>query len=122
MKLAGLARQVSLLVTTCGDNNIKLATTKPARGVACPCASEQSTHEHSLFAPQSTNNDVNTQLINRHDVCLLSETWTNVRCDLSLPGYNYKAIHRTIKKRGTVRDSGGLLLHFKSELKDAVEI
>ena len=63
-----------------------------------------------------------TQLINGHDVCLLSETWTNERCDLHLPGYNYKAIHRTIKKRGTVRDSGGLLLYFKSELKDAVDI
>ena len=55
-------------------------------------------------------------------MCLLSETWTNERCDLHLPGYNYKAIHRTIKKRGTVRDSGGLLLYFKSERKDAVEI
>ena len=39
-----------------------------------------------------------TQLINRHDVCSLSETWTNESCDLHLPGYNYKAIHRTIKE------------------------
>ena len=55
-------------------------------------------------------------------MCLLRETWTIESCDLHLPGYNNKAIHRTIKKRGTVRDSGGLLLYFKSELKDAREI
>ena len=54
-------------------------------------------------------------------ISYISETWTNEKCDLGLhlPGYNYMAIHRTIKKRGTVRDSGGLLLYIKSELRDA---
>ncbi len=60
--------------------------------------------------------------INKYDVCLLNETWTNDACDLILPGYSYKAIHRTNKKAGTVKDSGGLLVYYKSELDKGIEI
>ena len=57
-----------------------------------------------------------------HLLCLLNETWSNDTYDLDLPGYNYKAIHRSKKRPGTVKDSGGLIVYYKTELDKAIEI
>ena len=47
-----------------------------------------------------------------YDIIILTETWTNIKCDLCLPNYNYFSIHRPRPTRAK-RDFPNLLSLYK---------
>lgn len=70
---------------------------------------------------QRSNKLVSPEFINmykNHDILLLVETWTSELCDVSINGFEHIILNRTEKKRGTRRDSGGLIVYIKSDLFD----
>ena len=53
---------------------------------------------------------------------LLCETWTDENSILDLNGYERHTLNRTMKKKKTRRNSGGLSIYFKSCLSDGITI
>ena len=53
------------------------------------------------------------EYLQEYDIIILTETWTNTKCDLSLPDYNYFSIHRPRPTRAK-RDSGGIVVYYKN--------
>ena len=60
-------------------------------------------------------------ILKSYDIAMLCETWTNQLSDLSLDGYEHVAVHRTKHPRAR-RDSGGLVLYYKSEMAKHLSI
>ena len=58
-----------------------------------------------------------TQIFQQNDFILLTETWTNDLCDISVDGFTVFQLNRTCKKRNAKRDSGGIALYVKSSLE-----
>jgi hypothetical protein len=56
-----------------------------------------------------------------HDICLLTETWTNERSNLELPGYVSYCFHRKRHKKAK-RDSGGLAVFIKLAISKGVSV
>ena len=52
---------------------------------------------------------------------VLVETWTNQHSNLTLPGYEYLALHRP-KCSKAKRSSGGIVVYYKSELSRYVSL
>ena len=51
--------------------------------------------------------------LQEYDIIISTETWTNTKCDLSLPDYNYFLIHRPRPTRAK-RDSEGIVVYYKN--------
>ena len=49
-------------------------------------------------------------ILKQHNIVLLSETWANRRCDLSVPGLEHFSVYRSRPKNAR-RDSGGLTIY-----------
>ena len=58
---------------------------------------------------------------NNYDIVLLTETWTSKQSYVTLEGYENIFVHRTLKKRGSKRNSGGLGVCVKSGIKKFVK-
>jgi hypothetical protein len=59
-------------------------------------------------------------IIKSNDIIMLTETWLNEFCNFDIEGYKTHFIHRTQKKLGTKRDSGGLLIYVSDKLSNKV--
>lgn len=59
--------------------------------------------------------------LTEYDVILCTETWTNSESKLNLNSFEYKAIHRA-RRRGAKRDSGGIIVFYRSELSSFVQL
>ena len=49
-----------------------------------------------------------------NDIVLFTETWTSDFSELDVEGFECVSLHRTEKKKGSKRDSGGLVIYFRS--------
>ena len=60
-------------------------------------------------------------LLLKHDICLLCETWSNELSDLDFPGYQCYAFH-IVKKKKAKKDSGGIVVFIKTCLTKGVTV
>ena len=56
------------------------------------------------------------EIFQNNDFVLLTETWLNELCDVSVQGYHLYQLNREDKKHNTKRDSGGIALYIRNEL------
>ena len=60
-------------------------------------------------------------LLNKNDLILLCETWTNDKQNIDINGYTCYAVHRSLYKPGSKRNSGGIACYVRSEINTGVQ-
>lgn len=58
-------------------------------------------------------------LFGKNDILLFNETWTSEVSEIDVSDYEVISLHRTQKKIGAKRDSGGLAIYIRSSLYDS---
>ena len=61
-------------------------------------------------------------LFREHDVVLFTETWTNEKSDIEVDEFKHIALHRTVKHKRAKRDSGGVILYYRTTISHAIEV
>ena len=61
-------------------------------------------------------------IISKHDICFIYESWTNSRSNIDINGYVAHNFYRKFVHRNARRCSGGLVLYYREHLKDGIEI
>ena len=56
------------------------------------------------------------QVFKNNSIVLLTESWLGEEANVSVMGYQHFKLNRTLKKRGTKRDSGGIIAYVRNEL------
>ena len=60
-------------------------------------------------------------LLNKH-IFALAETWTNRISNVIIPGYEYFPCHRPKRNSRAKRNSGGIIVYFRTEITRGVEL
>ena len=61
------------------------------------------------------------ELFAKNDILLFTETWSNKLYDYSVDGFHSYILNRSVKLKGSKRDSGGIIIFISDQLKNDVE-
>ena len=61
-------------------------------------------------------------IISKHDICFLFESWANSKSKLDINGYVTHTLHRKCQHRNARRCSGGVILYYREHLKHGIEV
>ena len=61
-------------------------------------------------------------MLRDNDIVFLLEAWTSKDCDIEFNGYVKHNFYRKFRHRNTRRNSGGIVLYYKTGLKDGITI
>jgi hypothetical protein len=63
-----------------------------------------------------------TDLFNKNDILLFTETWTSEMSDITVNNFDSYPLHRLEKNAKSKRDFGGLIAYIRSTLKESVSL
>ena len=75
-----------------------------------------------MALPETKKGPDIVNILKPSDICFLYESWCDSNSNINLNGYISHNFYRTFQHRRARRNSGGIVLYYKEQLKDGIQI